>query len=90
VVQELVDSKVDKSSIDQLIERINKIQEMAESKITNTKAGVESEDDEAEEEEGNGDPGSPDSIKKKKKKANEPDSEDERVAEEAKKQAEEA
>ncbi len=81
-VMGLVDSKVEKDFIDQLIERINKIEEMAAAKIVQAqKPEEESEKEVVDEKEA----GSPDFIVKKKKKKGDVDSEEEAKAEEMRK-----
>jgi hypothetical protein len=93
MVEKLVDTKVDKTFVDSLIDRINKIEEMAaaKAKVVEVKRPTESEEDEDEQEEVVNEDGtaSPSSPRKKKKAAREVDSEDEaREAEERKKASE--
>jgi hypothetical protein len=93
MVEKLVDTKVDKTFVDSLIDRINKIEEMAaaKAKVVEVKRPTESEEDENEQKEVVNEDGtaSPSSPRKKKKAAREVDSEDEaREAEERKKASE--
>lgn len=84
-----LENKVDKEFMDQLIERINKIEEMAAAKIVSavarekTEGASDEESDEDVDDVASGE-ASPDSPKKKnKKKEKEVDSEEERMKEEA-------